>query len=278
MSNKASGETEGRQSSGHASPAPPIPSGTVLLLRDGNAGLEVFMVVRHHQIDFASGALVFPGGKADPQDFDDNLLPYLTGAHTDPAMRAIQVSTIREAFEECGVLLARELGGDELVSGERLVSLDRYRDALHGGELTLRAFLEQEELRLACDRLEYFAHWITPPMVPKRFDTHFYLAVAPADHLATHDGHESVDSVWVTPADALAGSEDGTYTIIFPTLRNIEMLGESPDVDAAMEMAAKRDVVTVLPWMEERTDGQYICIPPEAGYAISEEKMQERSS
>ena len=82
------------------SPAPAAPSGTILLLRGGRGELEVFMVVRHHQIDFASGALVFPGGKADPQDFDDALLPFLTGADDDPNMRAIQVSAIREAFEE----------------------------------------------------------------------------------------------------------------------------------------------------------------------------------
>ncbi|MFM8354577.1 MAG: NUDIX hydrolase, partial [Gammaproteobacteria bacterium] len=86
----------------------PIPSATILMLRDGADGLEVFMVVRHHQIDFASGALVFPGGKADAQDFDPALIPYLDGAATDPDMRAIQVSAIREAFEECGILLARD--------------------------------------------------------------------------------------------------------------------------------------------------------------------------
>lgn len=184
---------------------------------------------------------------------------------------------IREAFEECGVLLAREVDRADLVSGERLAALDPFRNALHGGDLSLRAFLEQEELRLACDRLQRFAHWITPPMVPKRFDTHFYLAAAPSDHLAIHDGHESVDSVWISPADAVAGGEDGTYTVIFPTVRNLELLGQSTDVDGAMAMAADRTIVTVLPWMEQRDDGTYLCIPPEAGYGVSEERMPDRS-
>ncbi|MGD8833121.1 MAG: MBL fold metallo-hydrolase, partial [Pseudomonadales bacterium] len=178
-------------------PAEPVPAATILMLRDSPAGLEVFMVVRHHQIDFASGALVFPGGKADPADFDPDLDPHLDGALTDPDMRAIQVASIREAFEECGVLLARPEGSQALIGAERLATLEAYRDRLHKGELTILEFLRTESLRLACDELVHFAHWITPPMVPKRFDTHFFLAAAPADHLAVHDGHESVDSVWI---------------------------------------------------------------------------------
>ena len=87
-------------------PPTPVPAATIMLLRERDEQLQVFMVVRHHQIDFASGALVFPGGKVDAQDFDNELLPYLTDAHDVADMRAIQVSAIREAFEECGVLLA----------------------------------------------------------------------------------------------------------------------------------------------------------------------------
>ncbi len=256
---------------------PLVPAATILMVRDGPSGLETFMVVRHHQIDFASGALVFPGGKVD--DGDSEVRDLCDGlGDADDTQAAMMVGAIREAFEECGVLLAREAGSDELVTGERLASLDQYRDVLHGGDLTLRAFLEEHGLRLACDRLQHFAHWITPPIVPKRFDTHFYLAAAPADHLAVHDGHESVDSVWISPAEAVAGGEDGTYTIIFPTVRNLEMLAESADVAEALAAAAARQIVTVLPWMEPRDDGTYLCIPPEAGYAVSEEKMPDRAS
>lgn len=258
-------------------PAEPVPAATILMLRDGPTGLETFMVVRHHQIDFASGALVFPGGKVDEGDFGvRDLCDGIDGA--DDTQVAMMAGAIREAFEECGVLLARDPGSDDLVSAERLAPLEADRDALHRGDVSLRAFLEREGLRLACDRLQHFAHWITPPMVPKRFDTHFYLAAAPADHLAVHDGHESVDSVWISPGDAVAGAEDGIYTVIFPTLRNLEMLGESADVDRALADAAGRTIVSVLPWTEQRDDGNWLCIPPEAGYRISEEKMPERPS
>ncbi len=257
-------------------PAPAAPSGTILLLRGDEGELEVFMVVRHHQIDFASGALVFPGGKADPQDFADELIPHLHGAADDQAVRAIQVSAIREAFEECGVLLAREAGADTLISGQRLATLEHYREPLNSGEVSLLEFLVKEKLVLACDTLVHFAHWITPEMMPKRFDTHFYLALAPADHVALHDGYESVDSVWINPHDAIAEAAAGTKTVIFPTLRNLEKLGESDTPEAAIAAAQASKVVPVLPWMEPREDGTYLCIPVEAGYQISEEKMPAR--
>jgi 8-oxo-dGTP pyrophosphatase MutT (NUDIX family) len=245
------------------------------MLRDGPDGLEVFMVVRHHQIDFASGALVFPGGKADEADFEPGLDDYLDGAMEAADMKAIQVASIREAFEECGVLLARPEGSHSLVSGERLTELEPYRDKLHQGELTILEFLQKEKLRLACDTLVHFAHWVTPEMMPKRFDTHFFLAAAPADHLAVHDGHESVDSVWITPAEAIADAAAGKRTVIFPTLRNVEKLGISASVAEAVAAAAGATPVRVLPWMDKRDDGTYLCIPREAGYAVSEEKMPE---
>lgn len=252
--------------------APAVPSATILMLRDGSDGLEVFMVVRHHQIDFASGALVFPGGKVAVGD--DAVREQCTGvAELDNIELELRVGAIREAFEECGILLARPKGQNDLISGERLSQLEHYREPLAKGEMTIKQFLDEENLVLACELLQKFAHWITPVMMPKRFDTHFYLAIAPSDHVALHDGHESVDSVWIQPATALVEAEEGKRTIIFPTRLNIEMLGESHSVDSAIEMAQQREVVTVLPYIEKREDGGWLCIPKEAGYSVSEEKM-----
>jgi len=259
--------------------ATPVPAATMVLLRDGPRGLEVFMVVRHHQIDFASGALVFPGGKVDPQDEDPGLRDLARGAgDLDATALALCAGAIREAFEEAGVLLAYDAGrgnGREIVDATRLAELESYRHSLHRGEVGLRAFLEREQLLLACDRLTRFAHWITPEMMPKRFDTHFFVAAAPEDHVLLHDGTESVDSIWITPEDALAGARSGRYTVIFPTLRNIEKLARYAGVDAAIAGAERADVVTVLPWVETRDDGRYLCIPPEAGYRVNEERMPE---
>ena len=204
----------------------PLPAATILMLRDGPTGLETFMVVRHHQIDFASGALVFPGGKIDSGDYEVREYCYGVDAFNDVTL-GMMAGAIREAFEECGVLLAREAGASALISRERLISLDPYRKQLNENKLSLLEFLKSQQLILACDRLQQFAHWVTPPMMPKRFNTLFYLAAAPSDHLAVHDGYESVDSVWISPKDAIKGAEDGTYTIIFPTLLNVEMLALS---------------------------------------------------
>jgi 8-oxo-dGTP pyrophosphatase MutT (NUDIX family) len=259
-------------------PVAPVPAATILLLRGDHSALEVFMVVRHHQIDFASGALVFPGGKVDAQDLAAALAARCDGASADPPTRAIQVAAIREAYEECGVLLARPTGSANLIPGQRLQDLEPYRQKINNGDISFDDFLQQQDLRLACDQLVHFAHWITPDMMPKRFDTHFFLADAPVDQVALHDGHESVDSVWMTPQAALAGAANGRYTVIFPTLRQIEKLGHSKSPKAAIERARSSRVVTVTPWTEQRADGAYLCIPREAGYDISEEKMPARAA
>lgn len=255
-------------------PAPIQPASTILLLRDGPAGLEVFMVVRHHQIDFASGALVFPGGKVDPGDHSDDALALLDGAIE--GLEAYQIAAIREAFEECGVLLARRVGQEEVIAGSDIAGYEALRLGIQAGNASFTTFLQREGLRLAGDLLVPFAHWITPEMVPRRFDTHFFTALAPTDHLALHDGHESVDSVWITPQAAIEDAEAGRRTVIFPTLRNLEKLGEARDANSALAMARENEVVTVLPYTEDREDGTYLCIPVEAGYRISAERMPDR--
>ena len=258
--------------------APAVPAATILLLRGDPRAIEVFMVVRHHQIDFASGALVFPGGKVDPQDEDPALAAYCDGASADAMTRAIQIAAIREAYEECGVLLARVAGEAPLIAGELLANLESNRLQIQRGDVGFRQFLEQHNLRLACDQLVAFAHWITPQMMPKRFDTHFFVAAAPPDQVALHDGHESVDSVWITPRDALEGATSRRYTVIFPTLRQIEKLSHATSPTDAIERARRAPIVTVTPWTEQRADGAYLCIPVESGYDICEEKMPARAS
>ena len=252
-----------------------IPSSTILLLRDGAEGLEVFMVVRHHQIDFASGALVFPGGKVDKADSAQNVRSRVDGAEgIDDTLLALRVAAIREAFEEAGVLLARNAQTGNVVDAARLSALEPYRDALNKGELGIAEFLERENLRVAADMLTPFAHWITPSMMPKRFDTHFYLAEAPADHLAVHDGSESVDSVWIRPQTALEEAEAGKRTVIFPTRMNVEKVGRSANVAHAIEEARKASIVTVEPKVTKNEAGEPILrIPAEAGYCVTDEPL-----
>lgn len=244
--------------------SPARPASTVLLVRDSADGMEVFMVVRHHQIDFASGALVFPGGSIDKEDAIIAAdLARCGGDHgLDEQGRAFRVAAVRETFEECGVLLARPRGSSALVDGARVADIAKRVAGRTFGEL-----IAAEDLELALDKLTPFAHWVTPTPLPKRFDTHFFIAAAPQDQLALHDGSESVDSVWINPARALAEAKTGKYTIIFATRLNVEMLGRQNDVAAAIEAARVRKIVTVQPEVLRRDDkGVKLRIPLEADY------------
>ena len=252
----------------------PVPAATVLLCRDSDKGLEVFMVVRHHQIDFATGALVFPGGKTAKRDTEKGVRERCQGVDgiSDETL-ALQVASIREAFEEVGVLLARPAGSEQLIEGARVLDLDHYREPLSKDDIGIHELLEKEDLVLACDQLNHFSHWITPQGLPKRFDTHFYIVNAPADHLAVHDGGELVDSVWITVDDAMKGSESGKYTVIFPTKMNLLKLGGSATVQKAIDTANAETTVTILPVMVKTDEGAFLAIPEDAGYPVTREKV-----
>ncbi len=251
------------------------PAATVLAIRDGVSGLEVFMIRRHDKMEFMSGAFVFPGGKTDPQDEDPRLLDICDGLDDDSSV--YRVAAVREAFEECGVLLARELGQEALVSGKDLLGLDHWRGRIHKGESTLYDFLTAEGLRLACDMLVHFAHWVTPLIMPRRFDTQFFLVPTPADQLLVHDGHESVDSLWIRPQDAERAAKEGTHNIIFPTLCNLQKLGMSSTVTEAIEAARASEIVQVLPKREKQGDDFFLALPEAAGYPVSRVKLPKQA-
>lgn len=251
-------------------PATPRPAATVVILRDSREGLEVFMVVRHHEIDFASGALVFPGGKVDAQDAAAEwaeLAPY-DGASPD---RAIVVAAARETFEEAGLVLARRRGSEPLLDAQtahRLV--ERYRAPLLAGEASFLDLVRREDLALATDLMVPFAHWITPEPQPKRFDTHFLLVSAPVEQLGAHDGAESVEGFWIAPQQALHDAEAGARTLVLPTQMNLTKLTRYATVAEAVAATRSSPIVTVTPRVERTADGRKLHIPAEAGYGVSE--------
>lgn len=250
------------------------PAATILLLRDGTEGLEVFMVVRHQAIDFAGGALVFPGGRVEEADLELAARPRdcPNPDGLDVEALAFRIAAIRETFEECGVLLARPLDSDDLIDAGTLRRLeDQHRGALNAGSIGFDAVLGSEGLWPAPDLLVHFAHWITPATQTKRYDTHFFLAKAPAAHLAAHDGWEAVKSIWITPAQALADTQIGKYKLVFATAKNLEKLGQSRTVKEAMEAARLSTVVTVQPKGTKLESGKRLMrIPAEAGYGGTE--------
>ncbi|MGH6878043.1 MAG: NUDIX hydrolase, partial [Rhizomicrobium sp.] len=246
----------------------PVPAATVLLVRDACEGLEVFMVKRHHEVAFAGGALVFPGGKTARDDYETALGDLCDGAEgLAPEMRALAVAAIREAFEEAGVLIARDADTGDLIGEGRLGALQPCRERIETGQIRLVEFLREERLRLACDRLAPFAHWITPKSQPKRFDTHFFLARTPAGQTGRHCGRESVDSLWVRPQDAVANPE--RWKLMFPTRLNLMKLSRAQSVEEALAAARAAPPVTVEPWIESGADGKFVHIPADAGYEIT---------
>jgi len=258
-------------------PVPARPASTVVMLRDGPGGIEVFMVVRHHQIDFASGALVFPGGKVDAEDSDAAWGELAPNAPNAPD-RSFFVAAGRETFEEAGLVLARRRGTQEMVDADgahRLV--ETYRTALLKSDTTFVDIVREENLALAADLMVPFAHWITPEVVPKRFDTHFFLIAAPVVQLGAHDGGESVEGLWITPQQALSEAKAGTRTLVFATRMNLEKLARYRTVAEAVEITRSRPVVTVMPKAMKTPEGRKLQIPAEADYGVTEVFVEEGS-
>jgi 8-oxo-dGTP pyrophosphatase MutT (NUDIX family) len=260
------------------------PASTILLLRDGLQGpddkrrglddkgreeIEVFMMVRHHEIEFSSGALVFPGGGVDASDRDIIARPelYAGGEGCDEAALSFRIAAIRETFEESGILLARSRGSKKLIEARQATEIaGRHRAALAERKTTFLNVLTESDLVLALDELVPYARWITPEAMPKRYDTWFFLAAAPPDQLGAHDGRESTDSLWLSAREAVAGGESGRFKLPFPTTRNLIKLGKQPNVKAAIEDAKNSTVVTVMPELTRLNGGRQLRIPLEAGY------------
>jgi 8-oxo-dGTP pyrophosphatase MutT (NUDIX family) len=251
--------------------AKPRDASTILLLRESKTAkeIEVFMMVRHHEIEFNSGALVFPGGSVDKNDREIAANPalYTGGEGLDEAALSFRIAAIRETFEESGILLARPKGSKTLVDAGRAREIEAaHRADLNERKTIFMKVLTDNGMLVALDELVPYAHWITPEGMPKRYDTWFFLAAAPPDQLGAHDGKESTDSIWVSPREALAGGESGRFKLPFPTTRNLIKLGKQGNVKAALDDSEGRSIVTVMPVMTRLNGGRQLRIPKEAGY------------
>jgi len=253
-----------------AEPVPIRPAATIMLLRD-TPEFQVLMVKRHHQIDFASGALVFPGGKTHDGDHDPAWSEWTVGwGGLDADQRALRIAAVREVYEEAGVLLACDRAGEPFGGDDRAGAA---REAVSKDERPFLDLVRELDLRLNLDALTVFARWITPSMMPKRFDTWFYLARANSDQLAVCDGWETVDVEWIAPGDAIRLAAAGERTVIFPTRMNLQLLAEAADGPDAIARALARTLVPVEPVVERREGGSVLVIPSNAGYGDVAEPM-----
>ncbi|HBC57248.1 MAG TPA: NUDIX hydrolase [Gammaproteobacteria bacterium] len=252
---------------------------TLLLVRDTDDGLEVFMLMRHLRSDFAGGAYVFPGGKVDATDIGWGQHPLITGLDEKTANQklaldeggiAYWIAAVRECFEEAGVLMAYDSQGEllDLSAADAHEKFSLLRDKVHKDPDTLANICEQEQLTLALDKIYYFSHWITPEGAPKRYDTRFFLAVAPPQQIGHHDQHETVDHRWIQPQQALHECEQGKFTMIFPTIKNLQEIAQYDTTETLIEaVKAKSSFPAILPKLVRGEDGQVqLLIPGDTGY------------
>jgi 8-oxo-dGTP pyrophosphatase MutT (NUDIX family) len=251
-----------------ADPNPSRPSATIMLVRDGADGIEVFMVVRDRPMDGAMGAVVFPGGKVDAEDRHPEHWVGLSAPQSHPEL-PYWLAAMRETFEEAGIVIARPEGathGDIAPERARRMVAE-HRDRLLDRKVTFAAIIKGEHLVPALDHMVHFAHWQTPLGLPRRFDTHFFLVSAPDGQEPIHDGREMVDCFWTPPGRIVAEAAAGRRTLVPATRLNLELLAESRSVAEAMDRARARRVIMVRPErFRTEAGGWAVRIPAEAGY------------
>jgi len=219
---------------------------TILLVRDGVDGLEVFMVQRHRRSGFLPNAWVFPGGRVDPADalhdhpavIRPDALAAAFGVAV-PEATALGVAGVRETFEEAGVWL-----GDGALPAA-------LRQGLHSGDVALGAALTAHGAAIALDRVSAWSWWVTPEAEPRRYDTRFLIAAAPPGE-ARHDEHETVDSRWVNVAAAVANQDLSAFPLAPPTWWTLHELAEHDAAAAALatHRPAERAVQPIMEFVD----------------------------
>ncbi len=261
----------------------PVPAATIMLMRETRGSVEVLMLERHAKSSFLPDLYVFPGGRVDPGDHE--LADRVRGLSSDEARArastvdaeaalGFYVAAIRETFEESGVLLATRRGERELISGALAAELSGHRLEMQAGRVSFRDIVEAHDLDLAANRLSVHGHWITPEIVPHRFDTLFFLTAAPPGHEAAHDGVESSNHVWIRPEDALAQARRKERQMIFPQIANLETLTGFTNVSDVVASSHARPVVPITPRIAGEGDDRKLVIPDDAGYATTEDALE----
>ncbi len=264
---------------------------TVLLLRPADGGFEAVLQKRARGSHFMAGAYVFPGGKLDASDASDAVLQRLLpgavqacaerlnptpGTELAPEIAAgLYVAGCRETFEEAGVLLACGPDGHTVdVSDNRdlVGSLAQARVDLIEERVDFAELLKAHDLYLDVGNLHYWAHWVTPSLEPRRFDTRFFVACLPAGQEAACDGCESTDLVWHSPDKALKSHSAGSMFLPPPTQRNLQELMEFSDLDSVYTAASARPIHAIMPklFMEEGKITIVLPWDPEYGEAQGE--------
>ncbi len=246
-------------------PATPRDAATVLLLRDAPGGVEAYLLRRVRGMAFAGGMHVFPGGSVDPADAGADIGWAGPSAGrwaqqlgcSEPLARALVCAAVRETFEESGVLLAGP-DPDRVLDDVSTDEWEAERVALEAREQSLSELLARRRLVLRSDLLRPFAHWITPEVEPRRFDTRFFVAQLPQGQACRDAGSEADRRLWVRPREAL----DADLAMMPPTATSLADVADAPDVAAVL--AAPRDLRPLLPSFVLDETGSVALRVPEA--------------
>ncbi len=243
---------------------------SVILARAADPGFETFLLRRNSRSAFAPGAYVFPGGTVDPSDAKaaesqtaglepDRLreafrarvpaqLPTTQPPVDLAAAAALSVAALRELFEEAGVLLARTAGGDPVgAAAIATPEIEAARADVRNGRAAFADVLRARGWFADASALRLFSHWITPASEPRRYDTHFFLAIVPPDQAAVADADETHDGLWISPRAALDAYRNGTLHLVYPTIKHLERLAPFDSIDALRAFAAEKPVLTIEP-------------------------------
>jgi len=257
----------------------PRPAATLVLVRDQDSGMEVLMVRRTQSAAFVGGAHVFPGGGVDAADASTGLAACCEGLDDTEASRLLGVergglaywtAALRECFEEAGLLLAHGADGRyaDLNDTQHQHVFEKWRESIRAGRASLGDLCREHNLRLAAGRLAYYSHWITQPGRPRRYDTRFFVAESPSAQTASHDNSESVDHIWIRPAEALERHRRGEMQLVFPTIKTLESIARFDSAAALMEFArSPRKMPTMSPRSASSREGKKLLVPGDYAYA-----------
>ncbi len=243
---------------------------TIVLIRDAQrSGLKVLMLERNTKSGYVPGAHLFPGGEVDEVDKSSDYIDICTGIkggttnrNTDPYEDDLpwRVAAIRECFEEVGMLLTDPEPND-------INQFVQYRAIVTEHPDNLITMCREENIKLATDRLHYFSHWITPHGAPRRYDTRFFLAVAPGNQLPIEDKIEIVKTIWITPEEALRAHEEGSFGMLLPTVKVLETIGEFKDAKSLIDWADDLEAIpSIQPRVRMYNGEMQVLIPGDEGY------------
>jgi 8-oxo-dGTP pyrophosphatase MutT (NUDIX family) len=261
---------------------PPVPAATVVLLRDGPEGLEVLLVKRHSKSQVLGGAYVFPGGKLDaqdcqtqPTDLDQSAqaLQQALGEDDCDARTAggLHVAALRETFEECDLLLhdAQRTPSEANLEKAR----QSLRRNLTQGVPFLHAMGELGLRPLQTRQLQPWSRWTTPrrpSMMDRRFDTRFFVAIAPPGQQARHDAHEITEARWLRPHQAIENYWNGQMTLAPVQLLTLMQVGRLPTAEQVMAAARLRPPMQVLPEPHDVHGQRVLCYPGDPGHPVKQ--------